>query len=115
MDPTYELTADARGRYSFTLKDGSGTPLLLGPESEGRIATGVDVVHVRRAVQDIHRFVPHLASDGAFVELQDERGAVLAKSPHVPKEQLRVLVDRIREVAPIAWIREADTLTVGVF
>jgi len=63
-------------------------------------------VHVRKAVRDIRHFVPHLASDGAFVVLKDEKGQVLGKSPHVPRQTLRALVTTIQDMAPIAGISE---------
>ncbi len=106
MDATFELIADEQGRYTFTLKGTDGSPLLVGLKSPGRIPVGIDVLHVRKAVRDIHHFVPHIADDGAFVVLKDSKGEVLGKSPHVAKKALKALVETIQEMAPIADISE---------
>ena len=106
MNAVFDLTADEQGRYWFTLKGTEGEPLLVGLKSAGRIPAGIDVLHVRKAVRDIHHFVPHLASDGAFVVLKDTNGEVLAKSPHVPKQTLKALVAKIQDLAPVAGIHE---------
>lgn len=106
MDAIFELTADEQGRYSYTLKGTAGEPLLLGLKSAGRTDVGIDVVHVRRAVRDLHHFVPHLADDGAFAVLKDTNGDVLGKTPHVPKTRLRQLVVAIQDLAPVAFIHE---------
>lgn len=106
MDAVFDLTADEQGRFWFTLKGTEGEPLLVGLKSNGRIPAGIDVLHVRKAVRDIHHFIPHLASDGAFVVLKDTNGEVLAKSPHVPKQTLKALVAKIQDLAPVAGIHE---------
>jgi hypothetical protein len=106
MDAVFDLIPDEQGRYAFTLKGTEGEPLLVGLKTDGRIPAGIDVLHVRKAVRDIHHFIPHLASDGAFVVLKDINGEVLGKSPHVPKQTLKALVVKIQDLAPIAGIHE---------
>jgi hypothetical protein len=102
----FELSSDPQGHYWFTLKNADGTALLFGLKIDGRVAAGIDVLHVRRAVRDVRHFVPHAAPDGAFVVLKDSSGEVLAKSPRVPRSRLRTLVLAIQEAAPIAGIQE---------
>ena len=105
METRFELSKDEQGRYSFTL-NGGGFPLLIGLKSDSRKSVGIDILHVRRAVRDIHHFVPHAAGDVAFVVLRDTSGEVLGKSPRVPRPALKKLVARIRELAPIAEIHQ---------
>jgi uncharacterized protein YegP (UPF0339 family) len=109
MEARFEVMSDEQGHYSFALKGKDGATLLLGMKSNDRVAMGIDVVHVRRAVRNSRHFVPHQASDGAFVVLKDTTGEVLAKSPRVPPATLKALVATIQEMAPIANIHEPSS------
>jgi uncharacterized protein YegP (UPF0339 family) len=106
MRTKFELISDEQGHCGFVLKADDGSTLLRGVAAAGRSTVQTEIAHVRKAVKDVHLFVPHRADDGAFVVLKDRDGSVLAKTPHVPPAHLLGMVQKIRYEAPEAPVFE---------
>lgn len=110
----FELVLD-HGTPTFQLRTPTGQVLLSGLGSKSKIMVQNEILHVRSALRDPTRLVPHQAPDGThWVVLKDEDGSVLAKSPHVPSQTaLQELTTQVFAVAASAPILDRTKHSVS--
>ncbi|MFO1077023.1 MAG: hypothetical protein U1E73_04770 [Planctomycetota bacterium] len=94
---------------AFCLVGGSGEVLMYGLPCAGKIAAQAEVMHVRSALAETERVVPHRNAAGRhFAVIKDKAGEVLGKTPEVDSEgELATIVRTICEVGARATIIDA--------
>lgn len=94
MATRYEIVHD-HDAFFFQLRMADGDVVLRGLDSPSKIMVQNEILHLRNALRDDSRLVPHDGDDGErFVVVKDRDGSVLARSKRVDGDAaLRELVD----------------------
>ena len=86
MVTRFELVLEQE-KYTFRLRANDGQVLLEGLASPSKIVMQNEILHVRTAVRDKNKLVPHHDEDRHFVVVKDADGSVLARSPRCATER----------------------------
>ncbi len=115
MATRYEVVLDHDDTFVFQLRTADGDVVLRGLGSPSKIMVQNEILHLRNALRDDSRIVPHEADGEHFVVVKDRDGSVLAKSKRVDSEAaLKELVDGLlaAATAPIIDLSKHRTRAV---
>jgi uncharacterized protein YegP (UPF0339 family) len=81
MGPKFEIFQDGDGKFSFQLRSGEATTLLIGEPYAGKLNAQNAVSRVRSAIDKPERLVPQEHSGHHCFALHGDKGEILARTP----------------------------------